>query len=232
MEEGTFLQTASAEEFCERIERQIVREPLGKNFLGAKAWESQGIEVRDVPPIPKLIHTGEKIKNTHLLVLVPKTVDGESFSALKLDELCATRKGSADSLLDTEWSFWKSEPWASTPQSQSEWALIAKSDPDPEKVSAKKHFRMKNTAAQQKVHEDYYPEYREVKTVQLMTAVLLYDLVNKKRLLSDYLRCEDPNAFSARVWVGSFLPEGLDVDSRGDDIATSHTGRALARKLL
>jgi hypothetical protein len=221
-----------------------VKRELGKNLLGPDEWKAQGIEVGEPPPIPASItkklldspcplHPGEKIKDTHLLVLVPKTVNGEPYTAVKLDELCATRKGSGDKLIydGGDWATaWKEKDWASTAQVQSEWVLIPKSDPDPKKVPADKHFRSKNIAAQQKVHDEHYPEYREVKTLELMTAVLLYDLANKERLAPDYLRCEEPNASGGRVCVGRFDAYGLWVDVDLGDCDDDFIGRALARK--
>ncbi len=238
------LKGESAEQFCRRIDERLVRELLGKNYLGAEAWAAQRIDVGAAPPFPASIteallnsdcplHPGEKIKDTHLLVLIPKTVNGEPYSALKLDELCATRKGSGDKLIfdGAAWATtWKGHDWANLPQSQSEWVLIPKSDPDPKKVPEGKHFRSKDIAAQQKVHDEYYKEYREVKAVEVMTAVVLYDLTHKERLLPDYLRCEEPNAFGGRVCVGGFNASGLWV--LVDDGADGHgnVGRALARK--
>jgi hypothetical protein len=109
--------------------------------------------------------------------------------------------------------------------------LIPKSDPDPSKVSADKHFRSKNISAQQEVHETHYPEYREVKALEVMTMVLLYDLTNKERLLPDYLRCEEPNASGGRVCVGDFDADGLGVDGVADvAYGNDPVGRALARK--
>jgi hypothetical protein len=247
MRELEWLKTVTPTDFCEEMERrceQIPRELLDKNFLGAEAWRKQGIDVGEEPPLPASIteellhsecplHPGEKIKDTHLLVLIPKTVNGEPYTALKLDELCATRKGSGDTLICDGWISWKEQLWASQQRLESEWVLIPKSDPDPEKVPADKHFRSKNIAAQQNVHDEHYGEYREVKTVELMTAVLLHDLVNgDPRMLAgwNYLRCLEPNASGGRVCVGNFHASGLKVDvghvRRGhDDI-----GRALARK--
>jgi hypothetical protein len=162
-------------------------------------------------------------------VLVPKTVNGEPYSPLKLDELCATRKGSGDNLIYGGRNSWKSQGWASAPQSRSEWVLLPKSDPDPNKVADERHFRDKRIAEQHEVHK-LYPEYREVKTVELMTAVLLNDLVNKERLLPDYLRCEEPNPSGGRVCVGYFAADGLEVDDDNDDFDLVYIGRALARK--
>jgi hypothetical protein len=241
-----WLKGVSAEDFCKEMYRRSPPGLLGKNFLGADAWRSQGIDVGEVPRLPEsitkellesecLLHPGEKIKDTHLLVLVPKTVNGEPYTPLKLDELCSTRKGSGDKLIydGAAWATaWRWMNWASTPQAQSEWVLIPKSDPDPSKVSADRHFRSEDIWAQQKVHETHYPEYREVKTVELMTAVLLYDLTNKERLVTDYLRCKEPNAFLGRVSLGWFTAKGLGVfDDRGPAGGLDTVGRALARKL-
>ena len=243
MRELEWLKTVTPTDFCKEMDRreQLPRELLGKNFLGAEAWKSQGIDVGAEPALPATIteellnsecplNPGEKIKDTHLLVLIPKTVNGEPYTALKLDELCATRKGSGWSLIYDGFRSWKEQPWASQQQVQSEWVLIPKSDPDPNKVSEDKLFRFKNIAAQQKVHEEHYPEYREVKTLELMTAVLLCDLTNKEGLVPDYLRCEEPNASGGRVCVGNFSAFGLWVCGDHDVFQFGYIGRALARK--
>ena len=239
------LKGETAEQFCRRIDERLVRELLGKNYLGAEAWAAQGVDVGAAPPLPGAIteallnsecslHPGEKIKDTHLLVLVPKTVNGEPYSALKLNELCATRKGSGDKLIYDGLNSWKNEEWAAKAQVENEWVLIPKSDPDPKEVPGDKHFRSKNVAAQGKVHEEHYPEYREVKTVELMTAVLLNDLVNGEPRMLDggsYLRCVEPNASSGRVCVGRFDANGLRVGVGYVSDDSDSIGRALARKL-
>jgi MoxR-like ATPase len=221
----------------------FVKAELGKNFLGPDEWKSQEIVVGAVPPIPASItkallneecplHPGEKIKDTHVLMLVPKTVNGEQYTALKLDELCAKRKGSGDKLIFDDFSSWKSQEWAASPQAASEWVLIPKSDPDQEKVPAGKHFRTKNIAAQQKVHFDHYSEYREVKALEVMTMAVLYDLTHNARLLpTNYVRCEEANASGGRVCVGGFYANGLKVDVVNGDFDLAYIGRALARKL-
>ena len=111
--------------------------------------------------------------------------------------------------------------------------LIPKSDPDPNKVPEGKRFRSKDIAAQQGVHETHYPEYREVKTVELMTAVVLNDLVNGEPRMLDgnYLRCAEPNGSGGRVCVGFFNTDGLEVNGARGDYGRDDIGRALARKL-
>jgi hypothetical protein len=249
MRELEWLKTVTPTDFCKEMDRRhLPRELLGKNFLGAEAWRKQGIDVGAEPPLPSTIteellksdcplHPGEKIKDTHLLILVPKTVNGEPYTALKLDELCATRKGSGDKLIwdkSDRARAWKEQPWASQQQVQSEWVLIPKSDPDRNKVPEGKHFRSKDIAAQQGVHETHYPEYRELKTLELMTAALLNDLVNGEPRMLDgnYLRCAEPNASGGRVCVGHFHALGLEVNDARVDYDFDDIGRALARKTI
>ena len=229
----------TAQEF---VDTQVAKE-LGKNFLGAAQWkEAFGVKVGAVPPIPNSItkallnsdcpiEPGKKIKETHILVLIPKSVDGEPYSALKLYELCSKSKGSGNKLIYDGYSSWKGQSWASTEQAASEWVLIPKGDPDPAKVATDKHFRGKNIAAQDVVLRDHYKEYREVKTLEVMTMALLYDLTHKERLLPDWLRCEEPNASGGRVCVGYFRAVGLQVVDGFDDDGDGCIGRALARKL-
>ena len=229
----------TAQEF---VDTQVAKE-LGKNFLGAAQWkEAFGVKVGAVPPIPNSItkallnsdcpiEPGKKIKETHILVLIPKSVDGEPYSALKLYELCSTKKGSGNKLIYDGNSSWKGQSWASTEQAASEWVLIPKGDPDPAKVATDKHFRGKNIAAQDVVLRDHYKEYREVKTLEVMTMALLSYLTHKERLLPDWLRCEEPNASGGRVCVGFFFADGLKVVDADGGHDYGVIGRALARKL-
>ena len=229
----------TAQEF---VDTQVAKE-LGKNFLGAAQWkEAFGVKVGAVPPIPNSItkallisdcpiEPGKLIKETHILVLIPKSVDGEPYSALKLDELCSKSKGSGNKLIYDGGSDLKGQSWASTEQAASEWVLIPKGDPDPAKVATDKHFRSKDIAAQDVVLRDHYKEYREVKTLEVMTMALLYDLTHKERLLPDYVRCEEANASGGRVCVGNFAAVGLVVVDDRDGFGDGYIGRALARKL-
>ena len=229
----------TAQEF---VDTQVAKE-LGKNFLGAAQWkEAFGVKVGAVPPIPNSItkallnsdcpiEPGKLIKDTHVLMLIPKSVDGEPYSALKLDELCSKSKVSGNKLIYDGGSSWKGQSWASTEQAASEWVLIPKGDPDPAKVATDKHFRSTDIAAQDVVLRDHYKEYREVKTLEVMTMALLYDLTHKERLLPDYVRCEEANASGGRVCVGVFNANGLRVCDVIDDYDDDRFGRALARKL-
>ena len=102
-------------------------------------------------------------------------------------------------------------------------------------MPAEKHFRSKDVAAQQAVHDTHYTEYREVKAVEVMTAALLNDLVNGgPRLFADsYLRTIELNASGGpgRVFVGIFPARGMVVEVDRVDGVNGDAGRALAREL-
>jgi hypothetical protein len=237
------LKTSNYEKLLEEMQAPL-KAVLGRNFLGTAEWEKGfGVKVGAPPPIPESItpellkslcplHPGQKIKDTHILVLIPKTVDGKPYSGLKLDELCASRKGSGDKLIYGGWSNWKRCDWAILPQVKSEWVLLPKSDPDRNKVPENKHFRGKNIEQQEEVYKHYAAEYREAKALEVMTMAILNDLVNGEPRILDgpnYLRCMEPYASGGRVCVGFFDADGLLVhDDDGDD--GDRIGRALARK--
>jgi hypothetical protein len=166
--------------------------------------------------------------------------NGEAYTALNLYELCAKRKGSGYRLIwdGADWATaWKFQDWAKAQQAQSEWVLLHKSDPDPKRVPAVKHFRSTDIAAQQSVHTDHYADYREAKALEVMTAALLNDVVNgEPRMLApiednwNYLRCVEPNASGGRVLVGSFGAYGLWVRVGRVDVDIASVGSALAWK--
>ena len=227
------------------VSLKAVQKVMGKNFLGAEEWKKGfKVDVGPVPPIPNWItkelsedcqlHPGQKVKDTHILMLVPKTVSGKAYSAVKLGELCAKAKGSGDRLIydGADWAnAWKGESWAKTSPSESEWVLIPKSDPDPKKVPKGQHFRSKTIAEQAKVLKHYEADYREAKALEVMTAALLNDVVNGERILSDcYLRTREPNASGGRVVVGYFNANGLWVHVDFGDFDNDDVGGALARK--
>jgi hypothetical protein len=241
------LRAETAEQFCERLDRDIIiARMFGRNFLGAAEWQREfQVDVGVVLPIPTSItkellesdcplHPGEKIKDTHILLLVPKTVNEEQYSAVKLWELCIGRKGSGEKLIDDADSSWKNEEWAKKSPAKSQWVLIPKADPIHSQVSSEKHFRSKRISEQEQVHQDHYKDYREAEALEVMTAALLNDLVNgKPRMLDNrnFLRCVEPNASGGRVCVGCFDTKGLLVPVNFGVSGTYDVGRALARKL-
>lgn len=218
---------------------ESIEKALGKNFLGIAAWKKIEIDVGEAPPFPEALtlellnsecslHPGQKIKDTHVLVIVPKLVNGEPYSALKLDEICARLGFKQDG-----WSGWKKQEWASMPQQESEWILIPKSDPESAHPQGDTHhFRNKSIAEQDLVQKNYYPEYLEAKAIELMTTLVLYSWVNDVRLSSgSHLRCQEPCTNGGRVCVAFDAGRKmLDVGDPGG-AGAPWVGRAVARDL-
>jgi len=218
---------------------ESIEKTLGKNFLGIAAWKNVGVAIGEAPPFPEALtvellnsdcslHPGQKIKDTHVLVIVPKLVNGEPYSALELDEICARLGFQQDG-----WSGWKKQEWASMPQQESEWILIPKSDPDSDHPQGDTHhFRNKSIAEQDLVQKNYYPEYLEAKAIELMTTLVLYSWVNDVRLSSgSHLRCQEPCTNGGRVGVAfNAGRKMLDVGDPGG-AGSPWVGRALARDL-
>lgn len=239
---GEELQSMTAQEYCNWVERpHEIRRLLGRNFLGAEQWGAQGIDVGAIPPIPASItqellesecpmYPGRAIKDTHLLVLVPKTVNGEPYSARKLDELCAAWKGEGAAWI-TSFFAWQSEPWASEPQASSEWVLIPDSDERLRLSNEEKSFLCREEEARGGAPKEY-PDYRAAKTVELLTSEVLHYLTDKERFLSARLvQCKESSAPGGVVHVGPSLTGGLwDIDAHNIRNSSS-CDTALARKV-
>jgi hypothetical protein len=187
------LKTANYHTLVEEMQAPV-KAALGAHFLGTAEWKQGfGVNVGAPPPIPEYItyellnsdcplHPGNMIKDTHIFILIPKNVDNEPYTPLKLALLCNKHKGSGSSLICDKYNFdtwWKDERWASQSLTESEWVLIPKSDPVPTKVSEERHFRRKDWKEQLKVYEYYAADYRQGKALEVMSAAILDEVVNR-----------------------------------------------------
>jgi hypothetical protein len=234
---------------------------MGRNFLGPDEWKKIGFEVNPVPPIPSCItsdflesasplHPSEKIKDTHVLVLIPQYVNGERYSLKKMLRLCESDQvvtrvdghkvlspplflaENPDEFFGFGWWLRGSSP--SCPQPESTWRLLPKRDPDPNDVPKSKHFRDKTMDQQLEVASEHYPEYEEVRRREFETMVLLYELVNKEQLLSTCsLRCKEWWEGSKSRWHRVVSRGWLSVyeDYTSDLDTADNLGLALSRKL-
>jgi hypothetical protein len=90
---------------------------------------------------------------------------------------------------------------------------------------------------QAEVYKRYAADYREAKALEVMTAALLNDVVNgEPRMLapmgdnSNFLRCVESKSYDARVVVGNFYDDGLNVRFESVGNANASVGIALARR--
>jgi hypothetical protein len=170
-----------------------IKRLLHKNFLGAAEWaEGFGVDVGREPAIPewvtkKLLESkcnffpSARIKDTHLLVLLPQTVDGEPYSTRKLIDLYQSQKvankyeveGFEQSGRDSGYD---------TPQASSEWFLIPKCMQDRRSLKEEALFSRYNGSVRA-VQPRFYPDYSHARLLELVTAALLNNRVNGKMLL-------------------------------------------------
>jgi len=240
----------TAAEYRERVEiPRDTRKKLRTHFLGAEEWRSGfGVDVGPVPPIPPSITKellkspcplirDEKIKNSHVLVLIPQSVDGVPYTALKLHDLCATHNPTGHKLFSDaaylEASRWKTQPWASAAVDSSRWVLMLEDDPETfERHKGKKHFKNKDIQTQQSVLDRYYPDYQPVKTLERITALLLHEVVRGEQLSVGTSRCEEQNSTGdGRVTVGYDFDERLWIDDSENGGPHDDVGMSVSRKL-
>jgi hypothetical protein len=223
---------------------------LGRNFLGTQEWKrGLQVEVGRPLPIPEyitaelldsecLLHPGSKVKETHVLLLMPTLVDGKPYSGLRLSELCRGRRGSGARVIDDssdDATQWKGQEWAQESPERMEWILIPTSDPTPRNSLAfERKFRGKKFVDQIELYKAHYQQaYREAKPLELITATTLHYLVNgePRMLASSWLRCTEPHSLKGFVEVGRFIDFGLRITVDDAGLGAFDTvGLALVRR--
>lgn len=227
-----------------RMEESEAHEILRENFFGTVAWQvafhPDPGNIRPVPPIPASvtrellespcpIYSGELVKDSHILVLVPSEVDGQKLTPLRLAELCQGARV-FDRLHSDE--NWETMPFASLNLSRSKWVLMPKGlDSSP--LSNARGLFGKDIDAQNEVLAAQFPQYRDVTVVELFAAAALYCAINGKALFGmDYLRCNDESPKGGRICVGRFSQPGFRITT--DDKASrdfTNVGRAISYRL-
>jgi hypothetical protein len=208
--------------------------------IGPKEWSQYFGEVGAAPPLPENIDEilssrcpfwgGKLVKDTHLLVLVPATVDGIPFTLDLLGELIKSPKGSGSK---TQYRYYdggtvQKELGAKSPGG-SYWVLMTRDIlPD----SRDKTYDAQKALVAAHASSLGLP-YEMPHTLSAATAILLHHARTGERLYTDdpftYTRCQEKvlgNKYP--VLVGGFGPASLDVcGSYVDDISR---GVACCRK--
>lgn len=235
-----------------------IRDLLGRCFFGAEEWEKAlGVSVGRPPPIPPSItkellesvcpfntklqySTPGRVAETHVLVLMPKTVDGQPYTALELARICSrVEHARGERLFSNEIpaQFWKREAWAQKPQECMEWVLLPREEPNEYLSHFHDHFRSKSPDEQETMLSEQYPKYRFAKALEVMTGVILNWALNSDRtvLSAPYVRCAETTANDERVLIGTSMDEGvfLEILIENDPekpfaVPRRHIGMALA----
>jgi hypothetical protein len=168
------------------------------------------------------------IAETHRLVFIPSTIDGDPFTIMKLAaiaESAGATLGRAEMFEDTSW--YKNEPFANTSKAKGEWLLMPMTDlPN----SINKNY------GEQKAELQKYPDYRGATALELVTTLIMNDFVLQPRRenigvwFDNWDRCTDMTSYGARVCAGGFRAGGLSVNDFDDADRSGGMGRAVVRK--
>ena len=208
---------------------------LPRIAFGRAHWEKYYGSIGEEPHLPKDIEQilksscpyfpGKTVEETHLLTLIPKTVNGKPFTIGLLGEMIKEpqRGGHATKYYDYDNQAVKELKDRGIPASY--WALIT-NDVLP-------NSRNKVFSEQQPLIKG---PYAVPKTLEVATGILMHHVRSGERLYSDspntYTRCQEKvNADQYRVGVGSFGSSGLVIfDRGGGGYGGEHYGLGAARK--
>jgi len=242
MEEGTEASLSAAllkvKELRSLVERggsvdlEEVKSLMPGRVAGPDSKVLKGKDIGEVPALPAdiieilkskcaLSNDGRTVAETHRLVLLPASIDGEPLTLNSLRELAtAAGKRREPSFYKQDW--YDDEAFANAPLGESVWVL--------EYANVAPGTFSKNDGEQVAV-VGKLSDYRTAKVLEHVGTMVLNDLENNERVYPNfYGRCEERAASGARVCAGNFLADGLDVCYDNDASRGSHLGRAVVRK--
>ena len=188
--------------------------------FGKAKWATYFGDSGVEPPLPPNIHQilqspcpfwpGKKVEETHLLVLIPQTVNGKPLTLDYLEQLIQKPLGGGHA---TKYEYYykpvKQEHGAK-PAGQSHWVLMT-TDVIP--TSKNKPY------AQQQELVRKYAHYQVPQTLEATTCILMEQVKEGRRLYPrdpwTYTRCQEQTA-GYQNGVGGFGPSGLDVFNSSD----------------
>jgi hypothetical protein len=210
--------------------------------FGAKAWEKYLGKAGTEPPLPSGIGqildgacpfwSGKAVKDTHLLVLIPATVDDKPFSLNLLRRLIHRTQGGGHS---TEYRFYNSDVQkqfgAQSPE-RSYWVLMTC---DVLEGSRRNTYKSQQALVAAHAKRTGIP-YALPGVLEAVTVVLSHYVRSGERLYADdpwtAMRCQELIAWNGSdhpAVVGGFSSGGIRVDCSG--VGNSRYGVASLRKL-
>ena len=155
-----------------------------------------------------------KVKDTHLLTLIPKTLDGKEFSLDLLGEIIMRPKSGHFAL----YGYYKEElkkAVGSTPVNESYWILIT--------INAIPGSRSENFEEQKKLLKKFAEEsqfsYGLPKTIEAATAILTHHVKTGQKFYLKYspicyTRCEEVvSGQTIPTMIGNFSDNGLFLET-------------------
>ncbi len=165
---------------------------------------------------------GQKVKDTHILVLIPQTVNGKPLTLRSLGDLVKAH----DQPYKTQYRyFWPEalKEYGDTPAGPSRWMLMTK-DVIP-------GSRGKSPIEQQKLMSK---ENREPKMLEAAVCIFMELFRSGTRIFGNtiitYTRCKETTSDGDLLAVGGFSLDGLHIDDC-DAVGASEVGVAALREL-
>ena len=194
--------------------------------FGAEEWGQYFGEVEEAPPLPEHIVAtlngacpfwpDRQVRDTHLLCLIPATVDGDPFSLNLLGELIQRPGGGGRPI---KYRFYDSDVQAvfgAQSPARSYWVLMTR---DVLEGSKSKKQEAQNALVAAYACETGLP-YVLPSALEAATVILLHYVRSGERLYTDapciYTRCQELVGDQYPVVVGGFSSSGLFVNSFDD----------------
>jgi hypothetical protein len=195
---------------------------LALRILGEAEWKHYFGDVGPAPALPGNIGTildsacpfwpRRKVRDTHLLVLIPATVDGALFTLNLLGELIQRPKNGGHT---AEYEYYsdnvKAQFGAASPD-RSYWLLMTR---DVSEGSRSKSYSNQKTLVAHHVSRTGHP-YEVPRALEAATAILMHYARTGERLFGDapltYTRCQELEDGGYPIVVGGFDSSGLRID--------------------
>jgi hypothetical protein len=206
-------------------------ETRGLQIFGARAWAQYFGDVGIEPPLPKNIREilegacplwpGRKVKDTHVLALIPSSVGGQPFTLERLRSLIGSPKEGHRA----RYRIFDGHGHEQTQAPKSHWVLMTK--------KVLEGTRCKAYAKQ----VGLIPKPYEVPTlIEAVTCILTHYVKTGERIFADNpwtcTRCiEVDRSGTWQMATGSFSPDGIDISNVTRGLNDRTRGLAAVRRL-
>lgn len=191
---------------------------VGKRRFGKAEWETYFGKVGEEPPLPKDIEAilnqpcpfsknkKIKVKDTHMLVLIPKIVNGEELSLNTLGELIGDPKNRGNPTHYYSYSSDVEEMHGNTAVEQSHWVLMTRDVILGSK--GKTYDAQKNLIPKQQ-------GYSLPKAIEAAVCISMEYVSSGTKLygINTYTRCVEQTYSQSPVYIGDFGLNGFQIQA-------------------
>ena len=200
--------------------------------FGPKKWNTYFGDIGETPPLPQMIHKiliapcpiwpGKRVHETHLLTLIPKTVNAQPLTLQSLGELVQKPLyGPA-----TKYKYFDLGEHQDLPAPAPHWAILSR-DVIP-------GSRYKSYADHQQLLKQY-PSYEVPHILDASVALFMEHAQSGTRLYSNspntFTRCQQKYNANWKLAVGGFVAGGLIISYDYDD-EYENCGVGISRKFV